>query len=353
MIYDDSTNGMVDNDRGVIFYDQYPSLSHHDDDHERNTVIVRKEGARYLCEESRGGLVRIGTRWLFRYRCGDVPLAAMRAAVFTRHGVNDVPTERATVSSLCTSCNMNAIEDYQHVILECPAYYYQRQSLVSCINHIRSSYAASGRSCDMVIPVPSDVSNNDHTVSAASQLVVIDDDTEQLWVAASQPTPPQQQQQQRHTSLPSSAPLPRSQFSRVEERNDPPLPWQWWLRSPVVRELLSNVRYENAIKLFLARVMARRAHIARQPSCRHVARVSSDNHVNHDNSVSHATPLAAVAAAASTTVVPSAQPSAHDPYQWHRVHHDNHHHTHVISFATPIIGRIRRVSIVESVASSV
>ena len=114
MVYDDMIDGVIDHDRGVAFFDSYPSQQqqqqqqagaggdhHHSGD--RDTIVVRKEGARYLVEESRGGLIRIGTRWLFRYRCGDVPLAAMRAAIFTKHHINDIPMERASISSLCTS----------------------------------------------------------------------------------------------------------------------------------------------------------------------------------------------------------------------------------------------------------
>jgi hypothetical protein len=79
------------------------------------------------------------------------------------------------------------------------------------------------------------------------------DDDEQLFVASFQSQP---QRTQSSSSLSSSLPLPSS--------NDQPLPWQWWLRSSVIRQLLSNDTYSNDLKRYLARAMTRRNQITKQ-----------------------------------------------------------------------------------------
>ena len=268
-----------------------------------------------------------------RYRMGDVPLNAMRAAIFTRHGINDVPCEPAVVSSICSSCDQNAIEDYVHVFIDCPAYAWHRQSLQPHIDHIRASFAPNGRSHLISVPVPCDIPSRYEYDDLHKRAVTIDDG-EQLWVAASVETPAATHRMCDMNDAVAAA-------SDVEV-NDPPMPWQWWMRSPIVRELLSNARYENATKLYLARVMIRRNHIIRHLSRRVVIETAIRDHIDHAATASLPSSVASSLSVSSL----HAHHHGHDRDIWQRSYRYRHRVAHTALFASPIIGRIRRVSIV-------
>ena len=134
-------NGIYDKERGVVLHDtvDYSRVN------SRAELPVRKEGARYITEERRGGLYRIGARWLCRYRIGDVPLNAMRSAVYNKLPINAVWSSMnyvsnaiTPVSPLCQLCNIHHnYDDYGHVIFDCPAFERERTSLLPHINSAR------------------------------------------------------------------------------------------------------------------------------------------------------------------------------------------------------------------------
>lgn len=210
-------------------------------------VTVLKYGHEPFVEEQRGGLYRLGARWLARFRTGDVPLNAMRAAVYDGSGVNDVSIRPSTINPMCMLCDMNAYDDYNHVLLECPAFTHARDAFQPDINSASAAIIARGESIHTRVVVPPD--QPAHQPTHARQCVVImDDDTQQLFVAASQYAV--------HDNANDSNDNHDDAATRAT--SPPTLPWQWWLRSPVVAELLSNSRYADHLKLFLARVMTRR-----------------------------------------------------------------------------------------------
>jgi hypothetical protein len=206
-------------------------------------IPITKLGAQYLCLENRGGMWRRGTQWMFRYRIGDVPLAAMMSAIYDprMRDIHEIPTHLPAYSNKCQLCSLNAVEDYDHVILECPRYDHERLSIMDVINEISDLHG--GNRPVIVIPHSQEPPQQRQTYT------MMHDDVD-LFVAASQSSHDEEQ------SL-----LLSQQARQLKEQ---PVPWQWWLRSPVIRQLLSDNKYVNVMKRFLGRVMYKRSFIIKQ-----------------------------------------------------------------------------------------
>ena len=155
-----------------------------DRDNNSDDMPRRRDGSPSITEECRGGAMWSGSRWLVRYRIGDVPLNAMRAALYNNLPLNTVwssmnmhSNTELTVSPLCSLCmgthydSVNdRIEDYNHIFFTCPVYHRARQLLQPSIDHVRH-YLRTRRIAETIIP--SDDGSDDMNES----------DVEQLWVA--------------------------------------------------------------------------------------------------------------------------------------------------------------------------
>src|ERR1700709_2463916 len=80
--------------------------------------------------------------------------------------------------------------------------------------------------------------------SSGTPYVMMTDDDEQLYVAAT-PQPSSYVSSRSHDDDDDATPM--TVTSPSVRATPPPIPWSWWLRSPIVRELLSNPRYGDVI----------------------------------------------------------------------------------------------------------
>lgn len=211
-------------------------------------VPVVKLGARYICTEDRGGMWRRGTQWLFRYRIGDVPLAAMMAAVYDplMKNINDIPSHYPLYSNKCQLCTLNAVENYDHVLFECPRYDHERMILRDAIHEL----TVNGINDRVVVHVPHSQQSLQQQQQQQQQVYTMMDDDVELFVAATQ---------SQHDDVHAL-----HQPQQSHQHDERPFPWQWWLLSPIIRELLSNDKYSNSMKRYLGRVMYKRSFIIKQ-----------------------------------------------------------------------------------------
>ena len=49
----------------------------------------------------------------------------------------------------------------------------------------------------------------------------------------------------------------------------PPPPWTWWMRSPIVRLLLTDPRYDNGVKRALQSIMSTRHRLTKNANQHH------------------------------------------------------------------------------------
>ena len=134
-------------------------------------------------------------------------------------------------------------------------YHRARQLLQPSIDHVRH-YLRTCRIAETIIP--SDHGSDDMNES----------DVEQVWVAGTaQPSKDAKSNDVQRVTMPSIT---------------PPMPWDWWLRSTVIRHLLSLRRYHSNVKRFLHSVMT-----LRRQSLQNVVQRDRQQRVIHTRRIHH------------------------------------------------------------------